>query len=157
MHSGPAWAVHVPPGMAPSSVDLADGGSLPGAFLRSWTQNPSRVVLSTLDGTRVSGSELEERSGQAALRYAAAGLMPGDRVLLSAATSVDMVVAYVGALRAGLTVVPANPGYSTVELAALAATAGPALAVVDTFLSTPFAGGRHAKRVEKIDALDKRG
>ena len=32
-----------------------------------------------------------------------------------------------------------------------------ALAVVDTFLSTPFAGGRHARRVEKIDALDKRG
>ena len=32
-----------------------------------------------------------------------------------------------------------------------------ALAVVDTFLSTPFAGGRHAKRVEKIDALDRRG
>ena len=32
-----------------------------------------------------------------------------------------------------------------------------ALAVVDTFLSTPFGGGRHAKRVEKIDALDKRG
>ena len=32
-----------------------------------------------------------------------------------------------------------------------------ALAVVETFLSTPFAGGRHAKRVEKIDALDKRG
>jgi ribose 5-phosphate isomerase B len=32
-----------------------------------------------------------------------------------------------------------------------------ALAIVDTFLSTPFAGGRHAKRVEKIDALDRRG
>ena len=32
-----------------------------------------------------------------------------------------------------------------------------AQAVVDTFLATPFAGGRHAKRVEKIDALDKRG
>ena len=32
-----------------------------------------------------------------------------------------------------------------------------ALAVVDTFLSTPFAGGRHARRVEKIDALDRRG
>jgi ribose 5-phosphate isomerase B len=32
-----------------------------------------------------------------------------------------------------------------------------ALAIVDTFLSTPFAGGRHAKRVEKIDALDSRG
>lgn len=26
--------------------------------------------------------------------------------------------------------------------------------IVRTFLDTPFAGGRHAKRVEKIDALD---
>lgn len=32
-----------------------------------------------------------------------------------------------------------------------------ALAIVDTFLATPFGGGRHAKRVEKIDALDRRG
>ena len=32
-----------------------------------------------------------------------------------------------------------------------------ALVIVDTFLATPFAGGRHAKRVEKIDALDRRG
>ncbi|HWE42093.1 MAG TPA: ribose 5-phosphate isomerase B, partial [Gemmatimonadaceae bacterium] len=32
-----------------------------------------------------------------------------------------------------------------------------ALGIVDTFLSTPFAGGRHAVRVEKIDALDRRG
>jgi ribose 5-phosphate isomerase B len=32
-----------------------------------------------------------------------------------------------------------------------------ALAIVDTFLATPFAGGRHAARVEMIDALDRRG
>jgi ribose 5-phosphate isomerase B len=32
-----------------------------------------------------------------------------------------------------------------------------ALSIVDTFLATPSATGRHAKRVEKIDALDKRG
>lgn len=31
-----------------------------------------------------------------------------------------------------------------------------ALAIVDTFLATPFAGGRHAARVAKIDALDRR-
>ena len=28
--------------------------------------------------------------------------------------------------------------------------------IVDTWLSTPFAGGRHELRVEKIDALDQR-
>lgn len=32
-----------------------------------------------------------------------------------------------------------------------------ALEIVRTFLDTPFAGGRHAKRVEKIDALDQGG
>lgn len=32
-----------------------------------------------------------------------------------------------------------------------------ALAIVDTFLGTPFGGGRHAARVEMIDALDRRG
>ena len=31
-----------------------------------------------------------------------------------------------------------------------------ALTIVDTFLATPFAGGRHAARVAKIDALDRR-
>jgi ribose 5-phosphate isomerase B len=31
-----------------------------------------------------------------------------------------------------------------------------ALAVVETFLATPFAGGRHAARVAKIDRLDER-
>jgi ribose 5-phosphate isomerase B len=28
--------------------------------------------------------------------------------------------------------------------------------IVDTWLSTPFAGGRHQRRVQKIDALDQR-
>lgn len=32
-----------------------------------------------------------------------------------------------------------------------------ALAIVETFLATPFAGGRHQPRVAKIDALDRRG
>jgi ribose 5-phosphate isomerase B len=30
-----------------------------------------------------------------------------------------------------------------------------ATAILDTFLATPFAGGRHAPRVDKIDALDR--
>ncbi len=32
-----------------------------------------------------------------------------------------------------------------------------ATAILDTFLATPFAGGRHAARVDKIDALDRSG
>jgi len=32
-----------------------------------------------------------------------------------------------------------------------------AIAILDTFLATPFAGGRHKARVDKIDALDRPG
>ena len=32
-----------------------------------------------------------------------------------------------------------------------------ALAILETFLATAFAGGRHGSRVQKIDALDGRG
>jgi malonyl-CoA/methylmalonyl-CoA synthetase len=125
----PGWAVHLPDGASP---DLADGGSLPGAWTRSWRAAGSRVVLSTLDeAPPVTAAELDERTAVAAGRYVAAGLAPGDRILLSGATSVELVVAYVGALRAGLSVVPANPGYPGAELAALVDAARPALAVLD--------------------------
>jgi malonyl-CoA/methylmalonyl-CoA synthetase len=52
-------------------------------------------------------------------------------LLLCGATSVDYVVAYVGALRAGLTMVPANPGFTAAELFRLAAASSPSLAVLD--------------------------
>lgn len=127
----PSWAVHLPPGTNKSTVDLSAGGSLPGAFLAAWRANPAGTVLSTWDGRSVSAAELESRTADAARRYAGAGLGPGHRVLLAAAPGVELVVAYVGALRAGLTVVPANPEYSPAELARLVAVARPALAVLD--------------------------
>jgi len=127
----PDWAVHLPPGTARSDVDLLAGGSLPGAWTAAWRSDGKRVVLSTLDGDRVSAAEVEERSAAAARGYAAAGLGAGDRLLMSAGASVDLIVAYVGALRAGLTVVPANNAYTAAELTALVEAAGPKLAVLD--------------------------
>ena len=119
---------HVTSGM---TVDLAAGSTLPGAFVAAWDRDPSRRVLSTLDGLAVTASELADRTASAAARYQAAGLAPGDRVLMCGATSVEYVVAYVGALRAGLTVVPANPGFTTAELSRLADASSPSLAVLD--------------------------
>ncbi|NJC65859.1 AMP-binding protein [Planosporangium flavigriseum] len=104
---------------------------MPGAWVARWAADPGRTVLSTPDGPALSAAELADRTATAAARYAAAGLAPGDRVLMSAGPSLDLIVAYVGALRYGLTVVPANTAYTARELAALAAEATPALAVVD--------------------------
>jgi malonyl-CoA/methylmalonyl-CoA synthetase len=123
-----SWDVHVPPGV---TVDLAAGSTLPGAFTAAWREDPSRVVMSTLDGSALSAAELDDRTTQAGGRFRAAGLRPGDRVLLCGATSVNYVVAYVGALRAGLTVVPANPGFTAAEIARLASLSQSVLAVLD--------------------------
>lgn len=61
---------------------------------------------------RLSWAELDERTTRAALALLAAGAQPGDRVALNLATSVEFVVLYLGALRAGLIAVPVNPSYS---------------------------------------------
>jgi malonyl-CoA/methylmalonyl-CoA synthetase len=127
--------VHAPAGV---TVDLSSGSTLPGAFTAAWASNPARTVLSTLDGTVVSAASLEERTATAAARYQAAGLQPGDRLLLCGATSIEYVVAYVGALRAGLTVVPANPGFTAAELSRLAEASSPSLAVLDDPSLLPY-------------------
>jgi malonyl-CoA/methylmalonyl-CoA synthetase len=123
--------VHLPVGLDPADVDLHGGGSLPGAWTSAWRGDGARMVLSTLDGQALTAEELESRTARAAGRFGAAGLVPGQRVLLSGATTVELVVAYIGALRAGLAVVPANPAYPPAELAALVAAARPDLAVLD--------------------------
>src|SRR5207237_9583852 len=83
----PEWTVHLPAGVDPSDVDLAEGGTLPGAWTAAWAADPKRAALSTLDGARVTADELAGRTAAAAGRYAAAGLAPGDAILLSAAPS----------------------------------------------------------------------
>ncbi len=139
MKQAPHWSVHLPPGEPPSDVDLAAGATLPGSWTAAWAAHPSHVTLSTLDGMTVTAAELEERTAEAAGRYAAAGLALGDRILLSAGPSIDLVVAYVGALRYGLTVVPANTAYTGRELAHVAEDAAPKLAVLDDPARAPHA------------------
>jgi malonyl-CoA/methylmalonyl-CoA synthetase len=121
-------------------VDLGAGGSLPGAWTAAWAADPARPVLSTLDGITVTAAEFAERTAAAAGRYAAAGLVPGDRILFSAGPSIDLVVAYVAALRYGLAVVPANTAYTAPELAHVAADSAPRLAVLDDPARRPDGG-----------------
>jgi malonyl-CoA/methylmalonyl-CoA synthetase len=78
-----------------------------------------------------SAAELDEATRRAAGRLAAAGLEPGDRVVWSTHSSVASVVAHLGALRAGLVVVPANTAYTRPELAHIAADVRPAAVIAD--------------------------
>jgi len=131
MAAGTSWKSHVPSGVDPAEIDLLAAGSLPNAWSHRWRTAPDHLTAHDPASGWATAAELDERTRQVAGRLVAAGLIPGDRVLMSASTSLDLVVAHVGALRAGLVVVPANTGYRERELAHLVADAKPKLAVVD--------------------------
>ncbi len=74
-----------------------------------------RVVL--VDGRRrVTWAELGRAVRACAAGLDRLGLVPGDRVVLQLGTGVDFVEVYLGALHAGLVVVPVNPAYTAPEL-----------------------------------------
>src|ERR1700738_185895 len=112
----PDWARHLPSGMRPESVDLLARRSLPAAWAAGWAAAPGQPAIQ--DGQRwMSNRELADRSREVAARFAGAGLRAGDRIVMSAATSGDLVVAHVAALRMGLVVVPVNGAYREREIA----------------------------------------
>lgn len=131
-HGVPEWAVHLPPGRPPAGVDLLVEGSLPASWAKRWASDPGRVALLDDKGASLTGAELEETTSRLAGRLRRAGLEPGDRILTSVTNSLDLALAHVSALRAGLIVVPANTSYTERELRHILEETSPSAAVVDS-------------------------
>ncbi|MDQ1492015.1 MAG: malonyl-CoA/methylmalonyl-CoA synthetase [Actinomycetota bacterium] len=132
----PGWAVHLPrpagDGAGASPVAPAPpGDTLPMAWAARFDAAPDRPVLWEERRGWIRAGDLDGASRRVAGRLAAAGLRPGDRILMSAATSVELVEAHVAALRLGLVVVPANTAYREREIAHVVADCSPRAAVVD--------------------------
>jgi malonyl-CoA/methylmalonyl-CoA synthetase len=127
----PDWSVHLPARSAAADLDLLAGGSLPGRWVARWREHEAAPAVQDTDGSWMTAAELEERTREAAQRLRGAGLQPGQRVIIAAQRSAAFVIAYVGALRAGLTVVSLNPAYTQAEVTAIAADSAPAAAIVD--------------------------
>lgn len=127
----PDWDIHLPAGSSPQGVDLLAEESLPRSWVRRWSERPSWPQIKDVDGTWWSSLELEERSRTIAGRLRGAGLVPGDRVILSGTTSAAIVASYIAVLRAGLVVVPVNTAYTRGEVERLVADAAPRAAIVD--------------------------
>jgi malonyl-CoA/methylmalonyl-CoA synthetase len=122
---------HLKTGVDPGDVDLVADGTLVRRWRRRWQEHPSGHQLQAVDGSWLSSDELESRTERAARGFRAAGLVPGERLLLSARSSAELIIAYVAALRAGLIVVPVNPDYTSVEIGRIVHNARPDAAVVD--------------------------
>jgi malonyl-CoA/methylmalonyl-CoA synthetase len=135
------WTEHLPaaPGPSPGAGTGAATATLIEGWLERWAAEPAAPLWSEAGpagGTRDlrapwwTAARFEDATRAAAGRLAGAGLEPGARVLWSAASSVAGLVAHVGALRAGLVVVPVNPASTERELAHIVAEVEPSLAVV---------------------------
>ena len=99
--------------------------TLPRAWAAHFEAAPDRPVLWEERRGWVTAGDLDRASRRVAARLAGAGLRPGDRILMSAGTSVELVEAHVAALRLGLVVVPANTAYREREIAHLVGDADP--------------------------------
>ena len=133
------WAAHLP-GVTDIAGYVASLGeaTIPGLAAASADRVPDRVALS-VDGDRITHAELNAAAAQIAA-WLATRLAPGGRVLLAARSSLGFVRCYLGALRAGATVVLANPGYTAAELAHLVADSGAAIAFADSGPARLLAG-----------------
>ncbi|HEY8583014.1 MAG TPA: AMP-binding protein [Capillimicrobium sp.] len=117
---------------------MTDGGllaerSLPRAWAARMAAAPDAPAVRMAGGDDgwLTYGELDARSRTVASRLAAAGLRPGERVLMSCAASVELVVAYVAAQRLGLVIVPVNGAYTEREVAHILGDARPSGAIVD--------------------------
>ncbi|MEW6477174.1 MAG: AMP-binding protein [Actinomycetota bacterium] len=113
------------------SLPILPGDTLPRAWAAHFESDPNRPLLWEERRGWITAGELDRATRRVAAGLAGAGLRTGDRVLMSAATSVALVEAHVAALRLCLVVVPANTAYREREIAHLVRDAEPKAAVVD--------------------------
>jgi malonyl-CoA/methylmalonyl-CoA synthetase len=116
-------------------VELLKGG--PDVVLRSGDRHLTRDELRT-EAEQVAGGLHE------------LGVKPGDRVGMYSASSLDWVIAYLGAQRSGACVVPMNPDYRSAEVEHIVTNADPLLVITDEERAATVEGlGRRAVNVHK--------
>ncbi|MCP1840361.1 malonyl-CoA/methylmalonyl-CoA synthetase [Bradyrhizobium sp. USDA 4524] len=93
--------------------------------------DPSRLAIEQLDGSRISYGDLIARAGQMANVLVERGVKPGDRVAAQTEKSVSALVLYLATVRAGGVYLPLNTAYTLNELEYFITDAEPALVVCD--------------------------
>ncbi len=90
--------------------------------------------------TRISYRELRARAEAVALRLQAAGVAPGDRVLLSGQNHPDWPICYFGILRAGAVAVPLDPALEADKVKVIVGSARAVAALLDAKARGTFGG-----------------
>ncbi len=125
----PAWVAH---GFAGDATELLRGDTLVNAWCANWNAHPSaRMLFDVPLSAWLTAQQLNEQSLEFAARLVATGMQPHDRLAMSCQPSVALIVAHVAALRAGLTVVPINTGFTETERNNIVAESGARHLILD--------------------------
>ncbi|MES5485677.1 malonyl-CoA synthase [Bradyrhizobium sp. INPA03-11B] len=118
--------------------------------------DPNRLAIEQLDGSRISYGDLIARAGQMANVLVERGVKPGDRVAAQTEKSVSALVLYLATVRAGGVYLPLNTAYTLNELEYFISDAEPALVVCDP---SKLEGIKAiaAKVGAKVETLDSSG
>src|SRR5919206_3279315 len=93
--------------------------------------DPSRLAIAELDGTRITYADLIARAGQMANVLVSRGVKVGDRVAAQTEKSVSALVLYLATVRAGAIYLPLNTAYTLNELEYFIGDAEPTVVVCD--------------------------
>jgi len=118
--------------------------------------DPSRLGIEQLDGTRISYSDLIALAGRTANVLVSRGVKPGDRVAAQTEKSVPGLVLYLAAVRAGAVYLPLNTAYTLNELEYFITDAEPSLVVCDPSRAEGI-GAIAAKVGAKVETLGADG
>jgi malonyl-CoA/methylmalonyl-CoA synthetase len=125
-----AWRIHLGADADPDALraELA-AGTMAEAFAATAAERPDAPALD-IDGVAATHGELDARAARVGGFLRARGVEAGDRVLLCAPTSMELVVTYLGVLRIGATAMPCDAALTAAELEHLLDDAGPVAAFV---------------------------
>jgi malonyl-CoA/methylmalonyl-CoA synthetase len=118
--------------------------------------DPGKLAIEQLDGSRISYAELIARAGQMANVLVARGVKPGDRVAAQTEKSVSGLVLYLATVRAGAVYLPLNTAYTLNELDYFIGDAEPSLVVCDPSKAEGI-GSIAAKVGAKVETLGPDG
>jgi long-chain acyl-CoA synthetase len=110
-------------------LSVTEGGLSLASLVRAAAQERPDAPAVVAGTQRLSWAELDAAVDRAAAGYAAHGLTAGDRLAVQLPNGIPWLQAAVGALRAGLTVVPVNTAYTDPELEHVLGDSGAALLV----------------------------
>jgi malonyl-CoA/methylmalonyl-CoA synthetase len=151
-----AWARHLGGSVPDDLRGQLSAGSIALAAHETALKEPSRPALE-IDGQALTHGQLEERAGRMAGWLRARGLEPDDIALITGPSSLALVIAYLGVLRAGATALLANPAYTEAEFDHLVGDSGAVLALAANPGRSTLTGlvDRHRLReAVDLDALD---